>query len=222
MIAKIYKDNIWDKQRVIDACLEICDENGLLPPFDINDSNSWSLRIRRLIAVLKSQNIDYEDLTKEIKIDISDETQEWKYDLNGCSGIIHLVSQSISDTMIEELDKLLQDYKYEIRVFHIDFHNYVTRCCLFEGLFKYKITATELRTYRGHNRESKFLYQISKGVFQKYIQLGVDFIDDILKLLMGDNFAQTITVKELIEKYDYPKVSDNELQNIDIDNYPLS
>ena len=52
MIAKIYEDNIWDKQRVIDACLEICDGNGLLPlPQNVKDYDSWSLRTRRLIAV---------------------------------------------------------------------------------------------------------------------------------------------------------------------------
>lgn len=196
--------------------MEICDKNGLLPlQQNVKDYDSWSLRTRRLNAVLKSQNIDYEDLTKEI----TDKTKEWKWDLNRCSGIIHLVSQSISDSMIAELYELLQDYNYEMKVFRIDFHNYITRCCLFDGLFKYKNTAMKLSKYRAHNLQTKFLYQISKGVFQKYIQLGVDFIDDILKLLMGDNFAQPITVKELIEKYDYPKVSDNELQDIDIDNY---
>ncbi|MBR4326987.1 MAG: hypothetical protein IKP73_15840 [Bacteroidales bacterium] len=218
MIAKIYEDNIWDKQRVIDACLEICDGNGLLPlPQNVKDYDSWSLRTRRLIAVLKSQKIDYEDLTKEMKLNFSEPS--WKWNLSGCSGIIHLVSQSISDQTIEDLYEFLQDYDYEMEVFHIDFHDYVRRCWLFEGLFKYKISATELRKYRAHNRESKFIFQITRGVFQNFIQTGVDYIDNILKLLMGDNFAQPITVKELIEKFDYPKISDDELQDIDIENY---
>ena len=63
------------------------------------------------------------------------------------------------------------------------------------------------------------MYGFSKIFYGSFLKKGIDNLDHIIKLPMGDNFVQPITVDELIKNFGYPKVTDSELHDIAIDNY---
>lgn len=49
------------------------------------------------------------------------------------------------------------------------------------------------------------------------MMLGIETLDRVLALLMGDNFATPIPVSELKAKYGYPEMSDSELDELIVD-----
>ena len=51
----------------------------------------------------------------------------------------------------------------------------------------------------------------TKTVNREIMNLLKDKVDRVIFLLMGDKYEKTFTVKELKEKYGYPKFTDNQL-----------
>lgn len=229
MIAKIYEDNIWDKQRVIEAYLDICDKNGNLPIIQKKDYPSWEIRKKRLKAVFLSQNIKYETLTTPFSVSKLNyeltETDEDMFEtlVDDCGGYLHLISYSISDELFDELKTVLQDYMPIVNYLKLDLRSYPIRCAIFNELFEYRMSVKELINFGSGYLccppTTSFANRVIGNVNNSYFQTGADYVDKILKLLMGDIFVQPITVDELIQNYGYPNVTDDELQDIDIENF---
>ena len=231
MTIKKYQSNIWNKQRVIDACLELCNEEGHLPEIKSNDSLSWSIREERLRAALKSQNIDYEALTndfncKYLTIDFPNEEEYEKcFDLEDIfSGIIYLVSYNISEKDLSQLKVMLEKYYESFGHYEDDDLNiYYNRCVIFDQLFKYRKAIYEMEHFDDgvfcSVMTSCFASKITNSIYKNNIKPAADYLDEILCLLMGENFAQSITVKKLINQFGYPNFSEKELQDIDIENF---
>lgn len=52
------------------------------------------------------------------------------------------------------------------------------------------------------------------------MQLVKEKVDRLIFLLLGDKYDKTFTVSELKEKYGYPSLSDQELQQVIFDDMP--
>ena len=60
----------------------------------------------------------------------------------------------------------------------------------------------------------------TRTVNEEIMNLVKDKIDRVIFLLLGDKYEKTFTVGELKEKYGYPAISDQELQQAIIDDMP--
>ncbi|MBO7463546.1 MAG: hypothetical protein J6T96_13205 [Bacteroidales bacterium] len=140
---KEYGD-FWDKQRLIDACLELCENkwgSELLPKVKSNHSKITEIQIKRLQAVLKTHNIDYNFLTDDFDfsnsaIELSEVDEDLDEYLIMCSGIIHLVSYSISSEDLTELKKLINQNSRHAYLLDEKCHLecYSTRCVFFDEI----------------------------------------------------------------------------------------
>lgn len=59
--------------------------------------------------------------------------------------------------------------------------------------------------------------KITQNLYKDRIVDVSNVLDRILILLLGDDFDTVFTEKELIEKYDYPTITDSELYKMDLD-----
>ena len=59
-------------------------------------------------------------------------------------------------------------------------------------------------------------YQTTKSLYDRHIKVVCDIIDEMLILLMGDDYDKTFTEKELFQ-YGYPDVTDEELEEMELD-----
>ena len=62
------------------------------------------------------------------------------------------------------------------------------------------------------------VYYATKGLYTKHIKGVSDTIDQMLVLLMGDDFDRTFTEEELLP-FGYPDITDEELENLIFDNF---
>ena len=95
---------------------------------------------------------------------------------------------------------------------------------MFEALLMYRVNLDSIsHTYDGVFECSKaFMNGIchTRTVNEEIMNLVKDKIDRVIFLLLGDKYEKTFTVGELKEKYGYPAISDQELQQAIIDDMP--
>ena len=95
---------------------------------------------------------------------------------------------------------------------------------MFEALLMYRVNLDSINhTYDGVFECSKaFMNRIchTRTVNEEIMNLVKDKIDRVIFLLLGDKYEKTFTVGELKEKYGYPAISDQELQQAIIDDMP--
>lgn len=58
-----------------------------------------------------------------------------------------------------------------------------------------------------------------ENLYNPFLVFCDDIIDEIIVLLLGKMFKKTISTRELLEKYDYPIYTDEELQDWELDNW---
>ncbi len=226
---KEYGD-FWDKQRLIDACLELCKDDWCsvrLPKIGKDMSKIDEIQAKRIQAVLKTHNIDYEFLTDDfdssnLTIELSEEEQDKICGFDDMiSGIVHIVSNIISSEAVSELNILLKSCSGLNDEF--DLGSYSTRCAIFNSLFFYRKKIENLKDcFNGVLEcpvEEWYAIKVTDGIFEKDFKSGIEKLDRALALLMGDNFKNPIPVSELKAKYGYPPMSDSELQDLIYDSW---
>ena len=62
------------------------------------------------------------------------------------------------------------------------------------------------------------IYAVTNRLYQDNIKSVSDIIDRMLILLMGDDYDQSFSEKELL-KYGYPNVTDDEIQDLEIETF---
>lgn len=113
--------------------------------------------------------------------------------------------------------------KYETRIedaFNQD-REYTSRMQLFSFLFRYRLETYKLSTYWNNVLETDIAGGIAIDITRKLYNEKIDSInetlDKLLLLLLGDGFSKTFTERELLEDYDYPNVTDEELYEMELE-----
>lgn len=95
---------------------------------------------------------------------------------------------------------------------------------MFEALLMYRVNLDSINhAYDGILECSRsFMNGIchTKTVNHEIMKLVNDKVDRVIFLLMGDKYEKTFTVKELKEKYGYPKYTDNQLDRAIVNDLP--
>ena len=196
---------IWNVERVLREYLALADESGNIRSAPLDDDSPDSIKVRRLVAAMKAYG------KEEV--------------LNG--GIEYLVSETCSDEKINEFCQFLEQNQRDEYSKHLAktpelFTDSFDRGALFEILYRYRksLYKTE-HIWSGMlecSRTIALAIKATNSLYQKHIKEASDTIDRMLVLLMGDDFDRTFTEEELLP-FGYPDVTDNELENIILDNF---
>ena len=135
-----------------------------------------------------------------------------------------LISEDYPETKIAELTSLIVDFssKYETRI-EIAFNQdrEYTRMQLFSFLFRYRFAIYKLATHWDGVLETDIAggiaIDITRKLYDEKIESVNETLDKLLLHLLGDDFDKTFAEKELLEDYDYPNVTDEELYEMDLE-----
>lgn len=209
-------DGIWDAERVLINYLAFSNDEGYL-----TDMSSWSernrtpyfVRQKRLLAALKAYERD----------------EECFYPTEGASssrGCVYgyLISATHSKEKIEEFCKLIEQNlpSYYVCVDLNAFNKEMDIRVAFEKLFEYRKRLYALERLwsgvLGCRQSVGMIYAVTNRLYQDNIKSVSDIIDRMLILLMGDDYDQSFSEKELL-KYGYPNVTDDEIQDLEIETF---
>lgn len=94
---------------------------------------------------------------------------------------------------------------------------------LLDVLLRYRIATEELENTFSGVLESRIGAYIGinavKDLYHPLLHECNDKVDDVIVLLLGKTFQRSFTERELIEKYNYPSTTDEELLDWRIDNF---
>ena len=136
-----------------------------------------------------------------------------------------LIPENYSEMKISELTSLIVDFlpKYEARIenaFNQD-REYTSRMQLFSLLFRYRLETYKLSAYWNNVSEADIVGAIAidmtRKLYNEKIERINETLDKLLLLLLGDDFDKTFTERELLEEYDYPNITDEELHEMELE-----
>ena len=198
-------NGIWNVNRVLQEFLHFADKRGRVKKIDMSDDSPYGIKQRRFAAVMKAYGKDVENS-------------------NVFEGII---SKSCSPDKLEEFRKLLKplldnDYHKEL----INDARFIRGSSdihyLFEALYKYRKSLYEVENIWSGLIECpmsvSMIYYATKDLYTKHIKGVSDKIDQMLVLLMGDDYDKSFTEDELLP-FGYPDVTDEELKDLILDNF---
>ena len=138
------------------------------------------------------------------------------------SGI--LIDENCSEAKLKEIEDIT-GYRFEDPTNPFWEYDLVRmRQQMFEALLMYRVNIDSINhAYDGILECSRsFMNGIchTKTVNREIMNLVNDKVDRVIFLLMGDKYEKTFTVKELKEKYGYPKFTDNQLDQAIINDLP--
>ena len=202
---------VWDAKRLLHELLEITESvKGWKIELYKTDSERtpYKIRCERVISAINAFNG-----RKEIGTD-------WGYIL-----FEMLIPEGYSEMKMSELTSMIMDFlpKYETRIedaFNQD-REYTSRMQLFSFLFRYRFAIYKLATHWDNVLETDIAggiaIDITRKLYNEKIENINETLDKLLLLLLGDGFDKTFTEKKLLEDYDYPNVTDEELHEMELE-----
>ena len=98
------------------------------------------------------------------------------------------------------------------------------RLGMFVSLLIYRLQLESIHyAYNGvyeYGKDFAYGMTYAQNVNKEIMQLVKEKVDRLIFLLLGDKYDKTFTVSELKEKYGYPSLSDQELQQVIFDDMP--
>ena len=198
-------NGVWDANRVLQEYLHFADKCGRIKKIDMADNSPYGIKLRRFATAMKAYGRDVENF------DVFE----------------GIVSNSCSSDKLDEFRQLLKpllenDYLKE----EINDARFIRGSrdiyYLFEALFEYRKSLYEVENVWSGLMECPMSVSIvvsaTKDLYAKHIKGISETIDKMLVLLMGDDFDRSFTEEELLP-FGYPDVTDEELENMILDNY---
>ena len=205
MVERRILNSVWDANRVLQEYLHFADKSGRVKKIDMSDDSPYGIKRRRFAAAMKAYGKDVENF------DVFE----------------GIVSNSCSSDKLDEFRQLLKpllenDYLKE----EIDDARFIRGSrdthYLFEALFKYRKCLYKVENVWSGLMECPMSVSIvvsaTKDLYAKHIKGISETIDKMLVLLMGDDFDRSFTEEELLP-FGYPDVTDEELENMILDNF---
>ena len=202
---------VWDAKRLLHELLRITQsvKSWKFELYEIDSEQTpYKIRCERVVSAINAFKG-----RKEIDAD-------WGY-----IPLDTLISEDCPETKIVELTSMIMDFlpKYETRIedaFNQD-REYTSRMQLFSFLFRYRFAIYKLATHWDNVLETDIAggiaIDITRKLYNEKIENINETLDKLLLLLLGDGFDKTFTEKELLEDYDYPNVTDEELHEMELE-----
>lgn len=220
----------WDISRLLQAIYEL---NMRINLFNYKQGEKEaerfkdypSLRVRheRIVAVMTAYNIQFS--TNLMRGDSMFPCKNYPVMsfLEGNIDLNQLPKSEIQQIMQPIIDADLRQEKTIRRIIDNDYEKQRKSAIddLYQGLMNYRLALGKTISSVGGSicGGGSFLSMcIADHFSNRHIRPNLKYLDDLIIMLVKGSF-RTITEAELIEKYNYPNVSDNELFDMDVDSY---
>lgn len=111
-------------------------------------------------------------------------------------------------------------YEYLMKVFDASFRDREQMLYFF---LEFRVESEKLLSHFESAMEARLggilAYHAISGMYFPFLRSSNEKVDEMIALLLGDNFKQSFSEEELKADYGYPKETDNELAEWDCDNY---
>ena len=197
-------NGIWNADRLWRELISLSRWNWSIRNLDIASNTPNGIRIRRCVAVMKA----------------------YGKEKGAQSGLECIVSSACAEDKITELNQLilqnLNDEHYARLVRNSNLADDVReRQSLFDLLFKYRRMLYEIEhAWSGiwECTESEIpVFKATDKLYKEHIKYVTDTVQRMLILLMGDDYDHSFTEQELLQ-FGYPEITDDELQDMILDN----
>ena len=202
---------IWDARRLLYELLRIT-----------QSARSWKIELYETDSEQTPYKVRYERVISVINAFVGHKVidADWGY-----IPFEILIPENYSEMKMSELASLIVDFlpRYETRIENAFNQNreYTSRMQLFSFLFRYRFAIYKLATHWDNVLETDIAggiaIDITRKLYNEKIESVNETLDKLLLLLLGDDFDKTFTEKELLEDFDYPNVTDEELHEMDLD-----
>ena len=198
-------NGFWDASRVLQDYLRYADNRGCIKKIDMSDESPYGIKLRRFAAAMKAYGRDLEKF-------------------NEVEGII---CKSCSPDKLDKFRKLLKPLlDNDFLKDQVDDARFISGSRdiyhLFMALFKYRKCLYEVENVWSGLIECpisvSMIYHATNGLCSNNIKKVSDIIDQMLVMLMGDDFNRSFTEEELLP-FGYPDVTDEELEDMILDNF---
>lgn len=209
------KNCVWDAKRIVREYVKLADLIKHGKSFD-NIVYSNQVRLQRLASAIKAHTKTEEKDPLDIIKSVFDSNVNAKF----------LSMSVITFSAYKQIRKLLYEIipddnrvKYALR----NHSGKKGRSKLIAKLLRQRILSNDLVASNSgamccSSEESVGIYAI-KNLYNPFIAYCDNIIDDLIVLLLGKSLEGQYTTVELQEHYDYPKVTDDELLDWEIDNW---
>ncbi len=205
---------MWDAKRLIDT---LCSYYAIFGPFDIKYIYEYNLELedeRPLKKIWRKQiNSVFSAYTPHVN-DL--------HLLDNCAWM--LVSEQCSEKNLNEVLSILKEHiRVELHpLLNMDFiRKHSARIDIFEKIIEYLVSITKQKRFWRGVMECSIGYACGIRLTEKLFNDSITDMETLLKrcllLLMGDTSNKTFTEAELIKKYNYPAITDDELWKIDLE-----
>lgn len=205
-------NEIWDAKKLIEnICYykAVFGNNNREPFFydddELNENERPSKRIirKRIKAVLSA----YDKLVMDLD-----------------SSLSYIVSEDCDEKKLLEVENIFKEEFPEELLPHYNILNIIqeqyNRGTIFKLLLDYRVSLLKMKNHWNGvlecNEAGCIAIMSTKNMFRNSFNDLDKKLEHILILLLGDDFERTFTETELIQQYDYPAISDKELQEMDI------
>lgn len=209
------RDNVWDAKRIVREYVKLS--------YLIKDEKSFEnivysnqIRLQRLASAIKALTKTEEKDTLAIIRSVFESNTNAKY----------LSMSVITFSAYKQIRKLLYEIMPEDK--HVEYalrrhDENEGRSMLIDYLLRQRRLSYNLATSNSgvlccSSEVSVGIYAF-KNLYNPFIAYCDNIIDELIVLLLGKSLDGEYTTMELQEHYDYPKVTDNELLDWDIDNW---
>ena len=197
-------NGIWNAARILQGLLRFTDDRGNIRSQNLSDDSPYGIKVRRFAAAMKAYGKD-----------------ECIY-----CGTEHFISDTCSEEKMKELCLLLKQNlpeKYSTTLANPDILKGIReRKDMFKTLFRYRKSLDIVENTWSGVMECSHTVAIgikaTDRIYQKHIKAASDVLDRMLVLLMGDDYDKSFTEAELLP-FGYPDVTDEELEDMILDNW---
>ena len=220
----------WDASRLLQAIYELNLRTDLFnyeqdetEAEQFKDCPSLRIRHERIVAVMNAYNIRFS--TNLMRGDSMFPCKSYPV-MSFLEGNIELKQLPKSEILqiMQPIIKAAPRQKRTIkRIIDNEYEKYQKSCInsLYRGLMDYRLALGKTINSVGGNicGSGSFLSMCIADHFSvRHIRPNLKYLDDLIIKLVKGNF-RTITEAELIEKYNYPDVSDDKLSDMDVEAY---
>ncbi len=197
-------NGIWNVDRVLLNLLRFADDRGEFRSMNLSDDSPYGIEVRRFAAVLKAYG-----------------KEECLY-----LGAEYLISNTYSEDKMNELCLLLKQIindNYSTVLAKPDtLKDSEERQDLFKALFRYRKNLYKVGNIWAGVMECSHVIALgikaTNSLYQTHIKAASVVLDRMLVLLMGDDYDKSFSEEKLLP-FGYPNVTDEELQNMILDNW---
>lgn len=190
---------IWDAKRVIMACNYFATD-FIITNCDRKESNSDNFKYKRLESALTAFGCDVKFELQSCPLFTEKAQCELKKLISNCK-----------NNLIYVFDNMRLEAFVNKEVFS-DYHRNKVLLQLLDFYWRINASTNVWRCSMGWNTT----IEITKMIYEKELDNSNTALRDIMAiLLLGDNFDKVYSEEELIKNYDYPTITDKELQDIE-------